>query len=506
MARRPHRGSGLLVDVSFATNLARHGGSGLGVWGAISEMNARGHGVIHQAVVFFDGDRPVKEMLQVEFEAILDQVVGLPEFAGREICACFLRINQRLHIVGAVFFLVDFDDRGYVNRSWNVPLQHLLDNAGRGPDLGSGRIRIACRSQCPVPWHARQLWDPQLEGDDNSLRRMQDAVQRNRLGLTVDIPELTADDEMAPYAHAQPSGWQKPATPWQAGSNGGAETEREVAARLERRVQQELRGRLAALQEEHQLRLDTAKSALQEQLDRVHQHYRMQVAQMKESLATTKQSFKRERQRAQQLQDKLVTQLEEFQRVREASQHDAEERDQEHARAQQQFEVELKARVEQASAELREMLEMREVELFYREEQLGTLRDEITRLRHERERLIEQGGDGLLQRLAENGVALVAYQPGADVINVPLVDVPRYLDSPQAYVAEKCSVGVEQYRLWLDHYELPVCGATFADGSVCGQPIDKVERPHRFIAGVNDRCRMHAAAHAAAADPHSVAG
>jgi hypothetical protein len=109
-------------------------------------MSTRDIGVVHHAVVFFDANVVVKEMLQVEFEAVLDQVVGLSEFAGREINACFLRINQRLQIVGAVFFLVDFDTRGYVNRSWNVPIEHLIENAGRGPDLGGGRIRLACTS------------------------------------------------------------------------------------------------------------------------------------------------------------------------------------------------------------------------------------------------------------------------------------------------------------------------------------------------------------------------
>lgn len=445
-----------------------------GEWGDI-QMNARGHGVMHQAVVFFEDDVPVREMLQVEFEAILDHVVGLPEYAGRDIRACFLRIDQRLRIVGAVFFLVDFDERGYVNHSWNVPLQHLLDNAGRGPDIGGGRIRLACRSQCPVPWHARQLWDPQLEGDDNSLRLMQAAVQRNRLGLTVDIPELDADDAARPAA----TGW-------------GTYARAEGGPGIERRVQQELQERLASAREEHQLLLETTKAALQEQLDRVHQHYRTQVTELNESLAAAKQAHEQERQRVRQLQDRLAAQLEEFRRAREASQHDAQERDEQQARAQQQFEVELKARVDQATAELKEMLEMREVELFYREEQLGTLRDEIARLRQERERLIAPGSGGILQLLADNGVALVAYQPGTDVMSVPLADVSRYLDSPQAYVAEKCAVSVEQYRLWLDHYALPVCCAQLADGSVCGDPIDKVERPHRFIAGISDRCAAHA--------------
>jgi hypothetical protein len=455
-------------------------------------MNTREQGVIHQAVVFFDGGQLVKEMLQVEFEAVLDQVVGLPEFAGQEVCACFLRINQRLQIVGAVFFLADFDDRGYVNRSWNVPLQHLLDNAGRGPDLGGGRIRLACRSQCSVPWHARQLWDPVLEGEHNSLRQMQQAVKRNRLGLTVDVPELRYDEISHPPVLETRANSEQVAAAVQAAQ----ESERQVVERVNRRLQQEYRNKVASLQGEHQLQLATLKSSLQEQVDQVHQRYQIQVGQFKEALLSTKQLFKDEKRRTLQLKEKLSLQLDEFQRVREElQQNSSQERDQGAAKlqqAQQQFEVELKARVEQASTELKEMLEMREVELFYREEQLGTLREEIARLRQERERLITKSGDGVLQHLVENGVAFVAYQPGAEAMSIPIAELPRYLDSPLAYVAEKCMVTIDQYRQWLSHHELPVCGAAQADGSICGEPIDKIERPSQFIAGVNDRCRQHA--------------
>jgi hypothetical protein len=235
---------------------------------------------------------------------------------------------------------------------------------------------------------------------------------------------------------------------------------------------------------------------MQEQVDQVHQRYQIQVAQFKEALLSTKQLFKDEKRRTLQLKEKLTSQLDEFQRVREELQlSTSQERDQGHAKlqqAQQQFDVELKARVEQASTELKEMLEMREVELFYREEQLGTLREEIARLRQERERLITQGGDNVLQNLVESGVAFVGYQPGAEAMSIPIADLPRYLDSPLAYVAEKCLVTLDQYQQWLSHHELPVCRAPQADGSVCGEPIDKVERPSQFIAGLSDRCQQHA--------------
>jgi hypothetical protein len=464
-------------------------------------MSEREQGVIHHAVIFFDGDVLVKEMLQVEFEAVLDQVVGLPEFAGREIGACFLRINQRLQIIGAVFFLVDFDARGYVNRSWNVPIEHLLENAGRGPDLGAGRIRLSCRSQCSVPWHSRQLWDPLLEGENNSFRQMMQALQRNRLGLAADVPDVTDAVERPPILHAD-SGLERAsakasaAKPKAPAKEKSGDAERLLVERISQRMQQEYQTKLAALSEEHQLALSAARSALQQQIDQLHQHYQIQVNQYKEALESAKTVVREEKRRNQVFKDRLAAQADEFQRSREQLQQEvAHERQsaEEHSfqRLQQQFEVELNARVEQASAELKEMLDMREVELFYREEQLGTLREEIARLRQERERLIGQGGDRLLQHLVENGVAFVAYQPGVEAMAIPVMDIPRYLESPLNYVAEKCSVTPQQYQEWLSHHELPVCTAVLPDGSMCGELVGKVERPNRFLPGHSDRCADH---------------
>ncbi len=452
-------------------------------------------GVVHHAVIFFDANTLVKEMLQVEFEAVLDQVVGLSEFAGREINACFLRINQRLQIVGAVFFLVDFDARGYVNRSWNVPLEHLLENAGRGPDLGGGRIRLACRSQCSVPWHARQLWDPVLDGEQNSFEQMRQAVQRNRLGLAVEVPDVT-DAVMPPLLDAV-SGAAKPRAAAPAKNTQQKKpAERDAGERASQKLQQEYRNKVTALKEEQQLQLATLRSAAQQQIDQLHQHYQIQLNQMKEAADSTQQLLADEKRRAHKLKEKLATQTGEFQQAREklltefALQQEAK---QEHSveQLQQQFDVELKARIEQATSELKEMLDMREVELFYREEQLGTLREEIARLRNERERLIHQGGDQLLQHLVENGVAFVAYQPGVDAMTIPVSDIPRYLESPLAYVADKCSVAVEQYQLWLAHHELPVCTERDKNGDFCGELLEKVERPNQFMPGTSDRCRSH---------------
>jgi len=460
-------------------------------------MSGREQTVIHEAVVFFDEGALVKEMLQVEFEAVLDQVVGIPEFAGREICACFLRINQRLQIVGAVFFLVDFDTRGYVNRSWNIPLQHLLENAGRGPDLGGGRIRLSCRSQCSIPWHSRQLWDPVFEGEDNSFAQMVAGIQRNRLGLNAEIPDITDAVNQPPLLRSLEASEEHDRGPSQ------AEAERNIVERVTQKLQQEYRHKFTALKEDQQLQLATLKSSLQQQTDQVHQHYQIQLKQLKGAFEATQKLLRDEKKRSQTLKQKLTAQVDEFQRGREQFQHQlsAQQREVENereaaqrenmAQLQQRFDVELKARVEQSAAELREMLDMREVELFYREEQLGTLREEIARLRQERERLIGQGGDRLLDDLVESGVAFVAYQPGVDAMTIPVADIPRYLESPVNYVAEKCAVEPELYQQWLSHHELPVCTAPQHDGTMCGDLLAKIDRPSDFLPGSSDRCALH---------------
>ena len=460
-------------------------------------MNGREQGVIYQAVMFFDADILVKEMLQVEFEAVLDQVVGLPEFAGREIRACFLRINSRLQVVGAVFFLVDFDLRGYVNRSWNVPLLHLVDNAGRGPDLGAGRIRLACRSQCSVPWHARQLWDPILDGEAGSFRQMQQALRRNRLGLPEEEPAAIAAPLLNVGAMADEPSPREASEP--------AVVDRRRVERIGRRLQREYRSRLSALEEEQRLQMATLRSAAQEQLEQANQHHQIQLGRLQATLDSTRQLFIEEKRRSQQLKERLAAQVAEFQQVRREVQHEiAQEQGLERAKLQQlqqQFDAELKARVEQARAELKEMLDMREVELFYREEQLGNLREEVSRLRQERERLLSHSGDHLLQRLVENGVTFVAYQPGLEALNIAAADMARYLDSPSDYIAEKCFVTPELYRQWLEHYHLPVCMAPLEHGSVCGQPLVKIERPGLFLAGDSDRCAVHRATAASMLEP-----
>jgi hypothetical protein len=104
---------------------------------------------LNEAVVFFrDGD-VVKDMFYSEFEAVLDDVVGIPDFSGEEVNTAFIQIDESLKITGAVFFDVSFDSNGRVTGNWNIPLRYLFDHANFGLDLGATPIKVA--SRCEVP-------------------------------------------------------------------------------------------------------------------------------------------------------------------------------------------------------------------------------------------------------------------------------------------------------------------------------------------------------------------
>ena len=122
-----------------------------------------------EAIYIFSGNQIIREMLYSEFEAILDGYVPIPEFARKEVRAVYVRINSRLAIVAAVFFLIEFDAEGFPDRRWNIPLGQLADTASTGPDLGAGAIRLACASQCAIEWHQPNLWDPNLQTGQNNF-------------------------------------------------------------------------------------------------------------------------------------------------------------------------------------------------------------------------------------------------------------------------------------------------------------------------------------------------
>ena len=144
-----------------------------------------------EGVFFFDGNDVAAEMTYGEFEALLNGAATLQQFAASLARAAYVVVGTGLAVRGVVCFLVRVDEEGRVDPEFRVPLRHLVRHAGPGPDIGAGPIRLACKSQCSVSWHATNLWEPDGSGEDHSIRRVQKAVWRNRLGL-----RLTRTDDV----------------------------------------------------------------------------------------------------------------------------------------------------------------------------------------------------------------------------------------------------------------------------------------------------------------------
>lgn len=432
-------------------------------------------GINHDAIVFFDGNIIAKEMLYPEFEAILDHVVAIHEFKSTTAKAAFIRITPALKITAAVFFTIDFDTRGFVDKSWNVPLPHLAESAGRGVDLGAGRIKLSCRSQCSVSWHQRALWDPVLdEGDTNTLNILAQAVTRNRLGLTREveqkIPKETNTSVTKPISRV------------------------DSEAKLREEFKKELKSQSKVIAEEHKLRLAALKSEAQDHLEKIQNHYRSERDKLIGKNESIKLLFAEEKHKNLQLKKTLDVQAGNVKDIRQKFTEQLEENkaiEQDQLLAlEEKFEIEAQANLDAVTAELKERLDMREVELFYRDEQIKRLNEETTQLKSEKQALVGGRGDRLLQKLVESGITFVTFQPGVEHLTIPLSDMSKYLDSPIDYIAEKCSVDKEIYESWLSHFELPVCSHS-EDGSVCGKPLQKIDKPSRFIVGESDRCSKH---------------
>ncbi|MGB7387890.1 MAG: hypothetical protein WA929_09885 [Pseudomonas neustonica] len=152
-------------------------------------MSKPAKSVLTEAVMFFSERGICKEMLFPEFEALLDGLVASPEFEDETVEAVFVQINSRLQVRAAVFFTLDFDLDGYVNRLWNMPLRQLAEKADRGPDMGGGPIRLVCLGYNKQPNYRPLLWKPGQRAGSNDLALVKDAVTRNTLGILGDDEE-----------------------------------------------------------------------------------------------------------------------------------------------------------------------------------------------------------------------------------------------------------------------------------------------------------------------------
>jgi hypothetical protein len=438
-----------------------------------------------EAVLFFSERGGIsKQMFFPEFEALLDGVVNMPEFADQQMRVAYVLINPRLLIKSLVFFYLDFDEKGAPDSGWNIPLQALAERAGRGPDLGAGPIRLACRSQCPVSWHQMHLWDPSLTPGNNDLALLRDVVKRNSLGLLVeDENAQTVAPERLQMASEDK---------WYA-----ADPVQEEAAKASQKHDQAQRLKAAQLIKQQRLRISSLTQQHEEELAKFKLASEEQSKSQQAQMQGLQQMLRQQEEHNAALKAQLAAQAASFQTSREdmTEQLRALERDgrSESDSLRAQFEGEMQAKIASAVAEYKEQVAIRDVELAYRAEQDTQALQEINRLKRAYADLASQGGEQILERLAKLGVVFVVYHPGAGHLTIPLQDITSYQDNPLAYAATKCFVSEEQYRHWLAHYQQPSCETLLPSGERCAIPIDRIDSPSRFALGESNCCARHKA-------------
>lgn len=484
-----------------------------------------------ELVFFWDGEYIDKSMMFSDFEATLDGYVGLQGYAGEEKRAAYVQLDDSLGVSGVVLFTIGFDESGFAERSWNLPLRHMLEIAGRGPDLGQGPIRLVCRSQCSISWHAPKLWDPLMGAAQNTFAQIQKEAERAAARFSLrplsaafrgaapvsatyspaqsseeDVPVLTeADVPVLTAGVAQPVA--APPAEWE------AEREKLFARLGEQQLRittlendkNETIARLGLLHHQQIDILEAQNSKLLSQHQAMrHQHEAQRdqieslqqqmagMAKLEEGLAEERRLH--EQQLAALMQERVGEEAQKFREL-------LTQREKEFIAREQQLHTEsqlaLDKRLNEEASSHRLQLDSMRAEITYRDSTLANLSKELAEIKANVAQREKTAADTFLTRLESLGMNFVAFHPGAGHLSVPVAELEKYVENPLSYAADKCLVSEEKYRIWLTHYENPRCSAALGENKCCDARLIRIDSPTRFVAGQSDRCARHQAADSA---------
>ncbi|ERP92128.1 hypothetical protein Q670_10960 [Alcanivorax sp. P2S70] len=431
--------------------------------------------VTSEAILFFDHRGISKSMLYSDFEAILDGMVGVPEFADKEVRGAYCVVNGQLKVRGLVLFTIDFDEDGMADTTWNVPLRHLVEHAAQGPDMGAGPVRLACRSQCPVAWHQDQLWDPGMKPGANDFIAIRDTIydRGSKMGLEL-------DDDMEPPSIAPPvlGAQEVPAAP-------AVKADEEV-----RKKDDEERVRLARIIKELRLRVQTLENSQSEEAAKLRysaqQKEEILNAQIEKVMGQFK-ALKSQNGALREQNESLKAQVLSLNQSLEEQSRRSENQGSELEVLTEQYKLALEQRLEEERARLAEQIHAKEMDVLNRDDLIGELREEVTALKRNQAKEANSGAQKVLEKLEELGLSFIAFHPGAGHISIPANQIAGYMENPVAFAARKCLVTEDHYRAWLAHYENPVCQVGIGqDGQACGKRVIRVEVPNQFKPGVSD--------------------
>lgn len=437
------------------------------------------HDELARAIFFFGSEGLLsKEMHYPEFEAVLDGYVPSVEWKNRTAKAVFVEVDSKLRVRTALFFTVGFNEKGEVESRWNLPLEQMVNNAQRGPDLGAGPIRLVCASQCPIKFFQEFLWDPDLRAGHNQLQIIRKAVERNKLSI-----QFRENPEAEHISQSQ------------SGNLNAELLEKRISQELRKEYAKEFRDHMAQMLKDQRLRTSTMMNDSQKTISAIKVEHGNRIEEYRAIIEEKNQIIEDERNRNLALKETIDGQAKKIEGLREYFEHKLEKVEGQGAdyvnALRDNYVAETEAKIEAATTELKEMLQMRDVELMYRNEQEAQLRDEIARLRMEHQGLFGSSENELMGKLTSKGISFVTYQPGAGHITIPVADMGEYLDNPAAYAAKQCGVQEIHYKAWLAHYQAPVCNDCDSAGNLCGENIPRIDNPADFHSGDQDRCQAH---------------
>jgi hypothetical protein len=427
-----------------------------------------------QAVLFFGKESISRELLFPELEALLDGYVPIEEWANTTQKAAYVEFNKEFIPLAAVFFTMGFDAKGAVDRSWNLPLVDMARTTARGPDLGAGPIHIVCASQCPIAYFKDWMWDPDLKPDGTHFKQMLRSLKRNRLGIHFRVAQA-ADDAAGGFS---------------------AKDLKRLELQFSKQYEQAMREQMAQLLEGQRARIDSMASDKDQAVEQMRAQFNSKIDDLQAKLEEKEVAVRDLQQRNLELCTTVDGQVQKIEGLREYYEHklrrsqgaDAESLD----AVKTRLEAQWNAKLASATAEITELLKMKEVELLYRTEHEEQLRQEIERLRRAQQESQANSGDLFLEKLSRKGVNFVTYQPGAGHITIPYSEMSHFLDSPTAFTASYCGVTEKLYLAWLKHYQMPVCGALDDAGEACCADVPRVVNPSDFVPGTSDVCDTHA--------------
>lgn len=460
-----------------------------------------------------------KTMLYDDFDAVLSGMAPLSQYAKQKKFAAYIQLDDALTIKGIVLFIISFDKSGYPESGWNIPLDNLLEVAGLGPDLGQGPIRLVCRSQCPISWHAPRLWNPLMEADSNTFAQIQQALPDACQRLGIRPSKIAAVASAKKSASLSFTATGIPVLTDEALQSASVvknqqQQKQQQIQELEQKIQDltlQLQATVAEKEEQLQLQsyvhqqqleiLQTQNMKLVEQQKIIKNKYETQKERLEaltgqvSSLSDIEESLRQERtvhqKQLKELQQALSTTGEQKQQIAALLANKDEEYQTRINRLKQEHLLTLDKRLEEEASRYLLSLKSLNAEINDLNNTINELEEQLENIKREHTQVQESSADKFLLQLEGIGMNFVVYHAGVGNLSVPVADLVSYLQNPLVYVAKKCLVSETHYRQWLQHYENPRCSAPIGEGQCCQARLIRTDSPSRFVVGQSDRCARH---------------